>query len=95
MLRQERGYVLEDNGKVHDRVSTQRRRAHVPLFIVVMMREGCQMTKFLFVIPTQERNINEKLVCIINVPPVVVYPHMESALPCELCPDLEEELGKG
>jgi len=59
---------------------------------MVMVRIGWQRVKLLFVIPTQERYIGKKLISVINVSLVIVYPHLKLVVSWQVCPDFEIEL---
>ena len=50
------------------------------------------MAKFFFVVPPQERNVGEKLVSVVEVPPVVIDADLESACFRQFGLHLEEEL---
>jgi hypothetical protein len=50
------------------------------------------LIELLFVIPTQKRNVSEKLVRVVNVPSVVVYPYLKPLLSWKLHPDFKKEL---
>lgn len=88
----ERRYLIEDNLDIFDRLSCQRGWLDVSLLIMVMMRIGIKMLKFLLIVPAQKWHLAKELVGVVNVSLVVIDSNLEIVPSRELCPDFKEKM---
>ena len=75
-------HIIEHNIDISDWISCKTWRFDIAFFIVIMMRIGLQMAKFLFIVPAQNWKFGKELVSVVNVSLVVIDPCLELICSC-------------